>query len=164
MQDIKRVKPSNKPGRGGRTVEEVDLNRYFGRWFEIARLPAELEKDCRCATAEYSPDGNEIVVKNRCIKNGREVVARATAHPVAGSNDSRWSIRYGEHFAGDYWIIALDENYEFAMVGEPERQRLWILSRSPRMDEKTYRSLVETARAKGYPVDLLQKTDQSCYQ
>lgn len=136
------------------TVPSVDLKRYSGRWYEIAKYPNFFQRGCRGqATADYAPnpDGS-IRVTNRCPgKGGKpvEVVGRATVVP--GSGNARLSVRFGGPFAGAYWIIGLDEkDYAWAVVGHPSRQFLWILSRTPEMDAETYARVLRLVSERGY--------------
>ena len=147
------------------TVNAVDLNRYAGKWYEIASFPAWFQRDCYCTTAEYKVEGDYVRVKNSCrigSPDGPQDVAFAKAFPVPGTRNSQLKVQFQWPFKGDYWIIALDENYGFAMVGHPAKKYLWILSRTPTMAEATYRELVEEARSKGYDVDRLKRSHQSC--
>jgi apolipoprotein D and lipocalin family protein len=155
-----------------RVVPEVDLARYAGKWYEIARFPNRFQK--RCAgevTAQYTlqPSG-KISVLNRCrLENGGQIQAEGVARVVGkGQPNSILKVRFAPAFLsfipqvwGDYQIIALAPDYTHALVGDPAREYLWILSRSPRMDNATYNRLVEEARAQGFDVSRLQKTRQS---
>jgi apolipoprotein D and lipocalin family protein len=153
--------PRGGPDYGGETVARVDLERYMGKWVEIASFPAWFQRDCFCTTAEYELRGDHVSVKNSCRRGssrGELDVATAKAFAIAGSNNSRLKVQFFWPFKGDYWIIALDDHYQYAMVGHPGKEYLWILSRTPEMPENVYLSLVETAREKGYDVTKLRKT------
>lgn len=148
------------------TVPTVDLRRYEGRWFEIAKYPNWFQRGCSSdTTAEYTaqPDGS-IRVVNRCRQaNGefREATARATVVPDSGN--SKLQVRFrGSPVAGAYWIIGLDQkNYSWALVGHPSRKFLWILAREPRLDTATYKKITALAEAAGYNADRLERTRQS---
>lgn len=148
------------------TVARVDLERYEGQWFEIAKYPNWFQCGCVAdTTAEYTaqPDSS-IRIVNRCRqKNGmfREVIGRATVVP--GSSNSKLRVRFsGSPVAGDYWIIGLDEiNYSWALVGHPSRQFLWILAREPELDPKTYSNIIKLAESLGYRADRIQKTNHT---
>jgi len=144
------------------TVESVGLNRYAGKWYEIAAFPAWFEKGCQCSTAEYIHMDDYVEVTNTCRREGRLSPQTASPHPVHGTNNSQLRVRFIWPFQSDYWIIALDEHYQYAMVGHPEKKYLWIISRTPHMDDDTYQSLVKRALAQGYDVHRLERTDQSC--
>ena len=153
-------------------VPSVDLVRYSGQWYEIARLPNRFQKKCAGeVTANYTlrPDG-KITVLNRCrLEDGKEIKAEGLARLSGkGQPNSMLKVRFAPAFLsfipqvwGDYQIIALSADYTHAVVGNPGREYLWILSRSPRMDEATFNRLTEGARAQGFNVSLLQKTRQS---
>jgi apolipoprotein D and lipocalin family protein len=147
------------------TVPRVDLKRYEGQWFEIAKYPNWFQRDCVADTsAEYAalPDGS-IRIANRCRqKNGSIREARGQATVVPDSNNAKLRVRFaGSPVAGDYWIIGLDEkNYSWALVGHPSRQFLWILSRNPRLNPQTYSDIVALAEKLGYESARIEKTTQ----
>jgi len=148
------------------TVQSVDLNRYIGKWYEIASFPQSFQKGCNCTTAEYSlTDDNYIRVINSCRKDspdGKLKTANGKAFIVDGSNNSKLKVQFFWPFKGDYWIIDLDNDYNYAVVGHPSRKYLWILSRTPQMDDVLYDSIVKRAEAKGFDISKLQITNQSC--
>lgn len=146
------------------TVSRVDLHRYAGEWFEIARLPQHFEKGCTHVTAEYRPlaDGR-IEVHNTCHKDsiyGPPKTVRGTARVVDAKTNAKLKVQFQWPFEGDYWILALDEDYRFALVGTPDRDGLWILSREPRLSHPTLANLLEMARQKGFAVEKLIYTQQ----
>jgi len=145
------------------TVASVDLSRYAGKWHEIASKPMIFQKGCLGTTATYTanPDGT-IKVENACRKDNGEVAkAVGRAKVVPGSGNAKLKVNFFGPFWGDYWVLALDEkDYRYAMVGNPERKYLWILSRTPTMDEGTYTRLVAIAKAQGYDLSDLAKTVQ----
>lgn len=143
------------------TVDQVDLERYAGKWYEIASFPMRFQRGCSCTTAEYTPTGKGYVeVLNRCIKNGEPTSAEGKAFPVEGSNNSRLRVQFFWPFRGDYYVIALADDYRYAMVGSPSREYLWILNRSPQMDPDTFQMLKEEAESLGFDTSRLQRTDQ----
>ena len=154
-----------------RVVASVDLTRYAGLWYEIARLPNRFEEKCAGdVTAEYTPLGaGRLRVVNRCRKKDGEMTeAEGAAKPAdkSGAN-SRLKVRFAPGFLsflpfvwGDYQIIELAPEYTYAVVGAPDRKYLWILSRTPQLDEATYRRLVEAARSQGFDVSRLIRTKQ----
>jgi apolipoprotein D and lipocalin family protein len=148
------------------SVPAVDLTRYAGRWHEVARLPNRFQKACdRNTTADYEllTDG-AIRVVNTCTRaDGSEIRAegRARLADPKGST-SRLKVRFAPAFLsflpmvwGDYWILELTVDYGAALIGDPSRKYLWILSRTPKLDEATYVSLVAAARAQGFDVERL---------
>lgn len=146
------------------SVAHVDLARYAGRWYEIARLPFSKQEGCFASTATYSlrPDGR-IDVLNECRQgafDGKPRKVKGVAKVVEPATGSKLKVQFFWPFWGDYWVIALDENYQYAMVGEPRRRYLWILSRTPELGERTYQELVKAAEAQGYSLAQLTKTPQ----
>jgi apolipoprotein D and lipocalin family protein len=153
-------------------VPVVDLSRYTGKWYEIARLPNKFQKDCAGEViATYSLlEGGKLKVVNQCRKqNGRIEKAEGKAR-LANKNgsNSKLEVRFAPPWLswlpfvwGDYWIIELAEDYSYSVVGTPDRKYLWILSRAPQMDEGTYKSLIEKAEGQGFNVAKLMKTSQS---
>jgi apolipoprotein D and lipocalin family protein len=145
-----------------RVVPSVDLNRYAGPWYEIARLPNRFQRGCASdtkATYTLKPD-SKISVLNECRgADGRVTTAKGTAHVAskAGPN-TKLRVTFFWPFYGDYWIIDLDPDYRWAVVGEPDRKYFWILSRDPRMDENVFRQIVSRAEAQGYNLSSLIRT------
>ncbi len=152
-----------------RVVESVDLSRYAGLWYEVARLPNRFEKKCAGdVTAEYTPRaGGRIRVVNRCRRrDGRMAEAVGEArHAGRGGPNSRLKVRFAPSFLsflpavwGDYQIIGLAPDYTYAVVGAPDRKYLWVLARNPRVDEATYLRLLEAARSQGFDVSRMIRT------
>lgn len=146
------------------TVPHVDLSRYVGRWYEIARYPMRFEKDCASdVTATYTPlaDG-KIEVLNACRKADRQVKkSKGTARVVDRTTNAKLKVTFFWPFSGNYWIIDLAPDYTYAVVGEPDRKYLWILSRSPQLTESVYGHIVTRVREVGYDPSLLMKTTQT---
>ncbi len=146
------------------TVSAVDLERYAGTWYEIARYPNRFQRDCAgdvTALYEVKPDGS-VRVTNSCAEaDGSTKSARASAKVVDRETNAKLKVTFFWPFSGDYWIINLGPNYEYAVVGEPGRDYLWILSRTPQMDEATYNVLLERIARQGYDPSRLVKTAQS---
>lgn len=145
-------------------VDRVDLTRYMGRWYEIAKYPTRFEKGCHGATADYAlrPDGKVDVV-NRCRKGsmtGKEDVAKGVARLVDTKTNAKFKVMFQWPFEGDYWVIDLDPEYRWAVVGEPSRKYLWILSRTPKMSEADYNGIVSRLPAKEYDPAKLEKMAQ----
>ncbi len=145
-------------------VPYVDLNRYVGTWYEIATIPQRFQKDCVAVTATYTlrEDGN-IAVLNRCRKkilDGELKEAKGKAWVVDKTSNAKLRVQFFWPFKGDYWIIELDADYQYAVVGHPERKYLWILSRTPQMDETLYQDLLQRIANRGYDVSLIKRTLQ----
>ena len=146
-------------------VPQVDLNRYAGKWYEIARLPNRFQRDCvggTTATYTLRPDG-KITVLNECrTDNGRVKSAKGTARIAdpKGPN-SKLNVTFFWPFSGNYWIIDLDPQYRWAVVGEPSRKYLWVLSRTPQLDPELYEDILKRAQRQGFDTAKLLKTPQS---
>ncbi len=150
------------------TVLSVDLSRYAGTWYEIARLPMWFQRHCVDSKAIYTrrPDG-AIGVHNECITDtGGHDQVEGVAIVVDRTTNARLTVVFDNFFArlfgssrdGNYWILALDPDYHTALVGTPDRRYLWILSRTPQLDEPAYQRLVEQAKRFGFPVSDLIRT------
>jgi len=142
-------------------VGAVDLSRYAGRWYEIARLPNRFEKKCAdSVTATYTllSDGKVDVV-NRCRKaNGKFTTAEGTAKIVDKKTNAKLKVTFFWPFYGDYWILDLGPNYEYAVVGAPNREYLWILSRTPELDEQLYQRLLAKMSTRGFATERMIRT------
>jgi apolipoprotein D and lipocalin family protein len=154
------------------TQDWVDLARYAGRWYEIARLPNRFQEQCAgdvVATYTQRPDGR-VTVLNECRgKDGQLTRAEGVARLANEQGPaSRLKVRFAPAALsflpfvwGDYWILELDRDYRHAVVGDPSRKYLWILSRSPQMDVATYESLAAAAGRLGFDTARLVHTRQS---
>ncbi len=151
-----------------RTVPSVDLDRYLGDWYEIARFPNRFQRRCEGdVKASYArrADGTLDVV-NRCRTNEGSIEARGVAR-VVDTNGARLKVRFAPAALsflpfvwGDYWILALADDYSWALVGSPDRDYLWILARAPVLGDQAFERAVDAARGNGFDVDRLQKTAQ----
>ncbi|MDH2908742.1 MAG: lipocalin family protein [Candidatus Eremiobacteraeota bacterium] len=146
------------------TVQSVDLERYAGRWFEIARAPAPFERDTdRNVTAEYTlRPGNRVRVENRCTQpDGRIRAASGSARVKDPKSNAKLLVKFFPLMpAADYWIVGLDEDYRWAIVGEPQRRFLWVLSRVPRLDDATLAHVLREVDRAGYDHNALIHTPQ----
>lgn len=153
------------------TVALVDLSRYSGTWYEIARLPMWFQRHCVDSKAIYTarPDGT-VGVHNECetdtggldqVDGVATVVDQKTNARLTVGFDNFFARLFGSSRQGNYWILDLDPDYRVAMVGTPDRRYLWILSRTPRLDEPTYELLVAKALGLGFPVRDLIRTRRS---
>ena len=152
-----------------RVVEHLDLRRYAGRWYEIAHIPNRFQRKCASnTTADYRllPDGR-IEVTNRCrTRQGKDEVAHGIARIASGGNPARLEVSFvrflgRQLFWGDYWVIGLGENYEWAIVGHPQRKYGWILARKPVLDEPTLRTIHARLIDQGYDPDRFVTTPQA---
>jgi apolipoprotein D and lipocalin family protein len=136
------------------TVNFVDLNRYVGQWYEIARYHHKFQKDCVGSKATYTlRDDGKIAVVNECYDktfSGKLRTAKGKAWVVDKNTNARLKVSFFWPFAGDYWIIDLGENYEYAVIGHPTRKYLWILSRTPVMAEEVFQAILNRLEKQGY--------------
>ncbi|WP_228133084.1 lipocalin family protein [Alkanindiges illinoisensis] len=155
--------PANKP----QTVNQVDLNRYLGTWYEVARFPMYFQRKCASdVTATYGLQANgKVSVLNQCRKaNGENMASQGEATPIDKANSKLkvsflpQGLRWIPFTKGDYWILKLDDNYQTALVGAPNRKYLWILSRTPHLDEQTYQNYVDAAKQQGFDTSKLIRT------
>lgn len=146
------------------TVPFVDLKKYAGKWYEIASIPQRFEKGCHCTTAEYTlTDKGYAIVENRCNRNsidGKQSYIKGKAFVKKHSGNSKLSVQFFWPFRGKYWIIELAEDYNYAVVGHPNKKYLWILSRSPSMNEITYNQIVTRMEEKGFNISKIKLTKQ----
>lgn len=152
------------------TIAALDVPRYMGTWYEIAKFPNRFQKQCVGFTkATYSalPDGR-LQVLNRCrIDSGATEEAIGVARQVGPADSPRLKVRFAPAFLsflpmvwGDYWVIDLDPGYQLAAVSEPKREYLWILARTPKVDKARYDALVARLAAQGLDVSKLVPTKQ----
>jgi apolipoprotein D and lipocalin family protein len=146
------------------TVAYVDLGRYLGTWYEIAAFPQRFQRGCTGSTATYTlrADG-EIDVLNRCRLGslaGEEKVAKGRARVVDRATNAKLKVSFFRPFWGDYWIVDLGADYDYAVVGHPSRDYLWILGRNPTMDGAVYDRILARLRVQGYEVERLNRTLQ----
>ncbi len=150
------------------TVAKVDLDRYLGTWFEVARLPNPEEdgygRRCVDVTATYSRrlDGRVDVLNVARNANGgmRSTSVHGTARPVDATG-SKLVVTFFRLFNGDYWVLGLDPDYRWALVGTPRRRRLWLLARTPRLEAADYDRALAIAATAGYDPGRIVKTQQS---
>jgi apolipoprotein D and lipocalin family protein len=140
-------------------VPHVELEKYLGKWYEIAHLPFRFEEGCTDITATYSlsKDG-DVSVLNECLKDGKLKQAKGKAKVVDKTTGAKLKITFFWPFFADYWIINLGKDYDYAVVGTPNRKYLWILNRTPQMDNTLYSQLIEFVKSKGFDVNNLIKT------
>ena len=151
-------------------VPALDLPRYLGRWYEVAKFPNRFQRQCVADTqADYSwqADGS-LQVRNRC-RDAAGVMQEAVgqARPLPGGLTSQLQVRFAPAWLswlpwvwGDYWVIDLDADYQWVAISEPSREYLWVLSRSPQLAAPVYAALLQRLRRQGLAVERLEPTVQ----
>lgn len=152
------------------TTNQVDLTRYIGTWYEVARIPMFFQRKCVSdVSAKYQalPDGS-VSVLNTCLdENGQSIqaIGRAEVDKKFASNNSKLLVSFMPDWLqwlsvakGGYWVLALDGDYQYALVGSPNRKYLWVLSRTPNMPNEVYQNYLNIAKQQGYNIDSLIKT------
>lgn len=146
------------------TVSFVDLDRYVGQWYEIARYHHRFQEGCVGSRATYTlRDDGRITVVNECYDksfSGKLRSVKGKAWVVDTDSNARLKVSFFWPFAGDYWIIDLGENYEYAVVGHPARKYLWILARTPEMDDRVYEAILMRLEKQEYDTAKLIRTLQ----
>jgi apolipoprotein D and lipocalin family protein len=146
------------------TVQSVDLNKYAGKWYEIASYPQRFQKGCHCTTAEYTlSDKGYVIVENRCNKDsvtGKQAYIKGKAFVEENSGNAKLKVQFFWPFKAKYWIIDLADDYSYAVVSHPNKKYLWILSRTPKMNQVTYEEILSRLKKKGFDPTKLQVTVQ----
>lgn len=153
------------------TVERVELDKYLGVWYEVARKPLYFQNKCdRDVTATYTLNENgNVVVDNHCYtKEGKLTQSIGEAFIQNAPFNSKLkvsflpeAIRWLPFGRGDYWVLKLDENYQTVLVGEPRRKYMWVLSRSPQPDQAVVNEYLEYAKSLGYDLGDVIHTKQT---
>ncbi len=152
------------------TISALDVPRYMGTWYEIAKYPNWFQTKCASNTsAEYSLQTDASVrVVNRCtMKDGQLSEAVGAARQVGDANSPKLEVRFAPAWLsfvaavwGDYWVIDLDPQYRLVAVSEPKREYLWVLSRTPKVDQKAYDELLARLEKKGFDLRKLEVSKQ----
>jgi len=146
------------------TVSEVDLNKYSGKWYEIASFPQRFQIGCHCTTAEYSiSDKGYVIVENKCNKDsikGKQISIRGKAFAEKNSGNAKLNVQFFWPFKAKYWIIDLAYDYSYAVVSHPNKKYLWILSRTPQMNDEIYNQILARLKEKGFDLSKLNVTPQ----
>jgi apolipoprotein D and lipocalin family protein len=145
------------------TVSKVELEKYAGTWYEISRYPNGFQKDCAGnvrAIYTLQDDGKVRVVNECSMVNGKTKTAKGRAKIVDRVTNAKLKVTFFWPFYGDYWILDLDPEYRFAVIGEPKRKYLWILSRTPELPAETYSGILSRLQQQGYDTTRLVLTRQ----
>jgi apolipoprotein D and lipocalin family protein len=145
------------------TVPKAEISRYLGTWYEIAKIPRFFMPNCLSDTTDdygMTKDGR-VSITNRCLaKDGSVHETTGVAEPEKDSNDTKLKVTFVAPFTGDYWIIGLDSDYRWAVIGSPNRKSLWILSRTPQLPQDELKQALASAAEQQYPTDKLTYTQQ----
>ncbi|MGL4604977.1 MAG: lipocalin family protein [Iodobacter sp.] len=148
---------------GANAVPSLDLERYLGRWYEIASFPMYFQRMCVSdTTAEYSKEeNNRIGVLNRCRKqDGSFAEANGHASVVANSGNAKLKVSFFWPFSADYWVFGLGDEYQWALVGNPDHKYLWLLSRSQTISNQDLNTALGIAKEQGFDISKLNYTLQ----
>ncbi|KAL5698245.1 hypothetical protein ACHQM5_029310 [Ranunculus cassubicifolius] len=163
---------TTKDGKSMEVIKGIDVQKYMGRWYEIASFPSRFQpKNGTNTRATYTlnEDGTTIHVLNETWSDGKRGFIEGTAYKAdPNSDEAKLKVKFWVPpflpiipVTGDYWVMFLDEDYHHALIGQPSRNYLWILCREPHLDEAVYNQLVQKATDEGYDVTKLHKTQQS---
>lgn len=151
-----------------KVVNAVDLNRYKGLWYEIARLPNFFERKLKCTSATYilRDDGKITVInKGHYISDpAKSTSSKGVAWIPDKNSPAKLKVQFFWPFTGDYWIMELDKEYRWVLVGDPSTKYLWILAREKKLDDSTYNMLLQKAIENGYDVKPIIRVEQDCNQ
>ena len=153
-----------------KTIATLDVPRYLGTWYEIAKFPNWFQRKCASNTkAVYSAksDGN-LRVQNSCkTASGETTEAEGLARQIGAKDSPKLEVRFAPEWLsfiplvwGDYWVIDLDPQYQVAAVSDPRREYLWVLSRTPQLDPKVYADLLQRLKQQQFDIQKLELTTQ----
>lgn len=153
-----------------KTIAALDVPRYLGTWYEIAKFPNWFQKKCVSNTkAIYAakPDGNLRVLNSCKTVSGETSEAEGLARQIGGKDSPKLEVRFAPEWLsflpmvwGDYWVIDLDSQYQVAAVSDPRREYLWVLSRTPQIDPKVYADLLQRLKQQQFDIQKLELTSQ----
>jgi apolipoprotein D and lipocalin family protein len=153
-----------------KTINALDVPRYLGTWYEIAKFPNWFQKKCVSNTkAIYTarPDGNLRVLNSCKTASGEISEAEGLARQIGAKNSAKLEVRFAPEWLsflplvwGDYWVIDLDPQYQVAAVSDPKREYLWVLSRTPQLDSKVYEDLLQRLKQQHFDIQKLELTSQ----
>ena len=137
----------------------VDIERFLGKWYDIASIPQRFSRECTNTAAEYSldPHGN-IAIVNSCIINGEVSIAKGVATVTDKATNAKLEVQFAGPFKGKYWIMEIGDDYEYALVGHPNRNYFWFLSRDPFVTDEFYNSVMLRVQQKyGYRLSRIER-------
>ena len=147
-------------------VSSVDLSKYQGTWYEIARLPNFFEKKLKCITAKYTlrEDGKITVLNggNYITPPHKPSSSEGVAWMPDKNSPGKLKVQFFWPFSGDYWIMYLDKDYRYVLIGDPALKYLWILCREKQLEESIYKMLLQKAIDNGYDVTSIIRVEHDC--
>ncbi|WP_216179020.1 lipocalin family protein [Polynucleobacter sp. 80A-SIGWE] len=153
-----------------KTIASLDVPRYLGTWYEIAKFPNWFQKKCVSNTkAVYTakPDGNLRVLNSCKTAGGETSEAEGLARQIGAKDSPKLEVRFAPEWLsflpmvwGDYWVIDIDPQYQVAAVSDPRREYLWVLSRTPQLDPKVYAELLQRLKQQQFDIQKLELTPQ----
>jgi len=153
-----------------KTIVVLDVSRYLGTWYEIAKFPNWFQKKCASNTkAVYSakPDGNLRVLNSCKTATGETSEAEGLARQIGSKDSPKLEVRFAPEWLsflplvwGDYWVVDIDSQYQLAAVSDPRREYLWVLSRTPQLDPKVYADLLQRLKQQQFDIQKLEVTSQ----
>jgi len=156
------------------TIGSLDVARYMGTWYEIAKFPNRFQTKCAANTrAQYlaQTDGSVQVLNSCTTAEGSSTTALGRAQQMGGTHSPKLQVRFAPEWLswlplvwGDYWVIDLDANYQLAAVSDAKREYLWVLSRTPQLNSQAYEALLERLKAQHFDVQKLDRTPQASVQ
>ena len=144
-------------------AQNFNPNAYLGEWYEIARTPNFFEKGCRCISATYTAEQNDYIgVYNQCLKDNKWSDINGYVWNV-DNDPAKLRVRFFWPFYASYWVLYVDSDYQYAVVGEPSRTYLWFLARDRVLDQATIDKMKAIAQDQGYDLsDLIYPSQQNC--
>ncbi len=149
----------------GTTVERVDLVRLAGPWYEIASTEPWWETGCVCSRVYFLVHGQEVVLQRTCRDGGPEGALRrftGRGRALEGSNGAQLALSFWWPWESGHWVLALDPDYRWVVLGTARQDQLWVLSRERTLDPADYLRALATARDKGWPAGRLVLSEQPC--
>jgi apolipoprotein D and lipocalin family protein len=160
---LSRLFRKDAKGKELEVVSSVDVEKYTGTWYEIAAYLNRAQRNCTCTKAEYTlTDKGYVAIRNTCERKGKLTGISGKAFVVPNSNNAKLKVQIFWPLKADYWVIDLASDYSYAAVSTPNRKNLWILSRTPKLEERTYQEILGRVKAKGLDINRLVRTIQRC--
>jgi apolipoprotein D and lipocalin family protein len=141
----------------------LDVDRYMGTWYEIARFDSFYQRGCVASSAAYSRQGDDVKIINRCYDGsleGKQKIVEGKAWIPDAKEPGKLRVQFFWPFSGPYWVIDIADDYSWALIGHPEKKSCWVFSRTPAIDDSLYQTLIGKLKARGYDTTRLIKPVQ----